>query len=149
MTDLLRAYFEPDKHAQEIPIELIVTDDKVDEDYVGSLSKGVEDPKAMRAIVVIRHPREEIYAVLDGHHRYRLHREKGCTTIRASVVDDYVGLGFYLTKKGMFQPTPAFTKFVRIPLKRFVAWMTEFLKDPRGMLDRTPKVEESECNPDE
>jgi hypothetical protein len=148
MTDLLRAYFEPDKHARELPVHLVVSDDKVDIDYVGSLSTKVTDPKEMRAIVVIKHPREEVYAVLDGHHRYRVHRELGCDTIRAAVVDDYVGLGFHLTRKGAFQPTPKFTKYVRVPMKRFISWMTRFLEDPRAMVDRAPKAGTGECDPE-
>lgn len=152
MTDLLRAYFQPEKHAQDLPIELILSDEKVDEEWVEKIKDGGVDPQQLRPIVVIRHPREDAYAVLDGHHRFQLVREMGCTTIRAAVVDDYVGLGFFLTKKGAFQPTPAFTKHVRIPLKRFIWWMTAFLKDPssipKGAPGNDPKLEAGTSNQD-
>ena len=130
MTDLFRAYFHPAKHAQEVPVGLVVSDEKVDEDHVARIGEGGLDPSTMRPIVVIRHPRVEAYAVLDGHHRFRLVRDMGCETIRAAVVDDYVGLGFFLTERGLFQPTPAFTKHVRIPLKRFVWWMRPSSRTP-------------------
>ncbi len=136
MTDLFRAYFDPEKHARDIPVENIVSDDKVDEEHVARIGGGGLDPKTMRPIVIIKHPNEEVYSVLDGHHRFRLIQDMGCETIRAAVVDDYVGLGFFLTKKGAFQPTPEFTKYVRIPVKRFVWWMTAFLKDPFKLLRR-------------
>ena len=147
MTDLFRAYFDPNKHAQEIPIDLVVSDDKVDAEYVGKLAEDVGDPREMKAIVVIKHPKEEVYSVLDGHHRYRLHREAGCDTIRAAVVDDYVGLGFFLTQKGVFQPTPKFTKYVRVPLKRFIANTESFLREPFEVLkrQRKPPVDGAEC----
>lgn len=145
MTDLIRAYFDPESHAVEVPVHLILSDEKVDDGHVARLGGGIKDPSTMRPIVVIRHPRVEVYAVLDGHHRFCLVRNMGCPTIRAAVVDDYVGLGFHLTARGLFQPTPAFTKFVRVPIKRFVSWMTEFLSDPRGMLARAPEVEGGEC----
>jgi hypothetical protein len=146
MTDLIRAYFDPDKHSVDLPIGLIVSDDKVDEDYVASIGEGGLDPATMRPIVVIKHPREEVYSVLDGHHRCRLVRDMGCDTIRAAVVDDYVGLGFFLTKKGVFQPTPEFTKHVRVPLKRFVASTTEFLKDPLSLLKKGPERSSEEVS---
>ncbi|MCJ2539651.1 MAG: ParB N-terminal domain-containing protein [Candidatus Thermoplasmatota archaeon] len=139
MTDLFRAYFDPVKHATEIPCELIVSDEKVDKEHVARMVEGGMDPATMRPIVVIKHPKEEIYSVLDGHHRFSLIRDMGCETIRAAVVDDYVGLGFYLTAKGVFQPTADFTKYVRVPLKRFIWWMTGFLKDPRSMIGKSKR----------
>lgn len=133
MTDLFRAYFDPEKHAQEIPVTRVYTDEKVDAGHATRIGGSGLDPATMRPIVVIKHPSVEAYAVLDGHHRYHIVQCMGRETIRAAVVDDYVGLGFYLTKKGLFQPTPEFTKYVRVPLKRFVWWMTAFLKDPLKM----------------
>ncbi len=150
MTDLIRAYFDPNKHAIEISVDRIVSDDKVDEGYLDKMKTDVPDPTEMRAIVVIRHPTEKMYSVLDGHHRLRIHRDTGCETIRAAVIDDYIGLGFYLTKVGAFQPTPAFTKYIRVPLKRWIGQMERFLKDPRGELRKQPKVPEGEtCEPPE
>lgn len=139
MTDLIRAYFDPEKHAQDIPVELVVSDDKVDAEHVARIGEGGLDPSTMRPIVVIRHPKEKVYTVLDGHHRFSLIREMECDTVRAAVVDDYVGLGFFLTNKGVFQPTPEFTKYVRIPLKRFIWWMTDFLRDPLTLLKTPPE----------
>ena len=92
------------------------------------------DPSSVKAIVVIKHPRQDVYAVLDGHHRLHALRAMGVGKVRAAVVDDYVGLGFHLTKRGAFQPSPEFTRHVRVPLKRFLAFMERFLKDPDGVL---------------
>ena len=150
MTDLFRAYFDPNKHAREIPVDLIVSDNKVDEDYLDKMKNDIPDPTEMKAIVVIKHPKEEAYTVLDGHHRYRMHRDTGCDTIRAAVVDDYIGLGFALTKMGAFQPTPAFTKYIRVPLKRWMGQMELFLKDPWGQIRKQPQAPEGEtCDPPE
>lgn len=150
MTDLFRAYFDPNKHAHEIPLDRIISDDKVDEGYLDKMKNDVPDPKEMRAIVVIKHPKVDMYSVLDGHHRLRIHRDTGCDTIRAAIVDDYIGLGFYLTKLGAFQPTPAFTKYIRVPLKRWMGQMELFLRDPRGEFRKQPPVPEGEtCDPAE
>lgn len=139
MTDLLRAYFQPEKHAQKIPVSQVVSDEKVDEGHAARIGEGGLDPETMRPIVVIKHPREEVYAVLDGHHRFSFVRGRGCDEVRAAVVDDYVGLGFHLTSRGVFQPNPEFTRHVRVPLKRFVWWMTAFLKDPLALLKGPPE----------
>ena len=78
-------------------------------------------------IIVIKHPNKELYAVLDGHHRFKAARLNGLKTIKAVVVDDYTGLGFEFTRQGIFQPTPEFTRYVRIPIKRFISDMRDFL----------------------
>jgi hypothetical protein len=80
--------------------------------------------------VVIKHPDRELYAVLDGHHRFEAVKKKGLKTIRAAVVDDYTGLGFELTKQGVFQPSAEFTRYIRVPLKRFAEDMRRFFFEP-------------------
>ena len=136
MTDLIRAYTFPDKHARELPIDRIVCDDKVDEGWVNELTNNCGHPSELKAIVVVKHPKQDIYTVLDGHHRFEVARRSGQTTIRAAVVDDYIGLGFHLTKHGTFQPPPEFTKFIRVPIKRFTIFMERFLKNPREVIQQ-------------
>jgi len=127
MTNLIFAYTLPEKYAIEIPIEKVVSDEKIDIEYVRSMVVLCDE---FKPIVVIKHPSEDIYAVLDGHHRFAAARLKGSSKIKAAIVDDYIGLGFELTKIGAFQPTPEFTRYVRLPLKRFIQFMEEFLKNP-------------------
>jgi hypothetical protein len=118
----------PDKYAVELPIEKIVCDENVDDDYVQRLAE--MDVSKLKPIVVIKHPDKELYAVLDGHHRLKAARLSGLKTIKAAVVDDYVGLGFEFTRQGVFQPSAEFTRYVRLPLKRFMEYMHDFLVDP-------------------
>ena len=125
MTDLIRAYTMPDKYAVDLPVESIVCDENVDDDYVQRLAE--MDVSKFTPIVVIKHPDKELYAVLDGHHRFKAARLNGLKTIKAAVVDDYVGLGFEFTRQGVFQPSPEFTRYVRLPLKRFMEFMQDFL----------------------
>jgi hypothetical protein len=126
MTDLIRAYTMPDRFAVDLPIDKIVCDENIDYEYVKKLA-GKMDASKLTPIVVIKHPDKELYAVLDGHHRFKAARLKGLNKIKAAVVDDYVGLGFELTRQGVFQPSPEFTKYVRLPLKRFIEYMQNFL----------------------
>ena len=129
MTDFIRAYTMPEKYAVELSISKIVCDDKIDPDYVKHLiDKGSETP--IKPIVVVKHPKKEVYAVLDGHHRFWAAKLSKAKTISAAVVDDYDGLLFELTKSGSLQPPPEFTKYIRVPIKLFVDYIAEFLKNP-------------------
>jgi len=134
LTDLIRAYAFPERHAVELPVDRIVCDGKVDEGHVERILEDCDDPSKLKPIVVIKHPRQDVYAVLDGHHRFSAARRRGARTVRAAVVDDYVGLGFEFTKRGVFQPVPLFTRHVRVPAKRLARYMERFLKEPREML---------------
>src|SRR4030043_677086 len=126
MTDLIRAYTMPDKFAVDLPIDEIVCDENIDYEYVQKLA-GEMDASKLKPIVVIKHPNKELYAVLDGHHRFKAARLKGLNKIKAAIIDDYVGLGFEVPRQGVFQPSPDFTKYVRLPLKRFIEYMQNFL----------------------
>jgi hypothetical protein len=127
MTDFIRAYTMPEKFAVDIPVEKIVCDENVDDDYVQKLSE--IDFEKVKPIVVIKHPVKNLFAVLDGHHRFEAARLRGLKTIRAAVVDDYTGLGFEFTKRGVFQPSAEFTHYVRVPLKRLVEYLQSFFFD--------------------
>ena len=127
MTDLIRAYATPDKYAVDLPVEKIVCDENIDNDYVQMLTE--VDASEFTPIIVIKHTNKELYAVLDGHHRFKAARLNGLKTIKAVVVDDYTGLGFELTRQGIFQPTPEFTRHVRVPIKRSISDMRDFLLD--------------------
>jgi len=129
MTDFIRAYTMPEKYAIKLQISKIVCDEKVDPDYVQHLIiKGGKLPA--KPIVVVKHPKKEVYAVLDGHHRFWAAKLSGVKTIPAAVVDDYDGLLFELTKSGSLQPPPEFTKYIRVPIKLFVDYIAEFLRNP-------------------
>ena len=52
MTDLIRAYSFPERYAQDIPIDHIVCDTKVDEDRVEELRKDCDDFNDFKAMVL-------------------------------------------------------------------------------------------------
>ncbi len=128
MTDFLRAYTMPEKYAVEIPIEQIVCDDKIDPDYAQHLGEKFKETVSPKPIVVVKHPGKELYAVLDGHHRFWVMKQRGLNRIKVAVVDDYVGLGFELTRSGVLQPPPEFTRYIRVPVKMFLEYIEGFLR---------------------
>lgn len=134
MVDIIRAYSNPQKYRTDLPMDSIVADKKIVEEGVSHYGTKLGDGQELKPIIVIKHPKEDIYAVLDGHHRFWALNRKGAETIPAVVVDSYVDLGFNMTKKGYFQPLPLFTEYVRIPVKRLRKYMKTFLEEPKKLL---------------
>ncbi len=136
MVDIVRAYKNPEKHAQELEISKIVADEKVCEEGVRRYVQLIREGAAIKPIIVVKHPSVEEYAVLNGHHRFWAYKELGVEKIRAVVVEDLTGLGFHMTKNGHLQPPAGFTRYIRIPAKEFQSYIEKFWKDPGGMLRR-------------
>jgi hypothetical protein len=123
-----------------LPIDKIVADYKVDIKGIKKIINEINAGNSIKSIVVVKHPEKEYYAVLDGHHRFWAFKELGISTIKCAVVEDSIGLGFHLTKEGAFQPNPAITKYIRIPLKRFNRYFIDFLKDPEKLFRKPKKL---------
>lgn len=136
MVDIIRAFSFPQKYKENLPIDKIVADGKVVEDGVSHYHEKIEQGHEPKPLIVIKHPKEDIYAVLDGHHRFEAMKKLGMEKVSAVVVDSYTNLQFKMTKKGYFQPSPLLTKYVRIPIKKFTAYMKEFLENPWQLLGK-------------
>jgi hypothetical protein len=114
----------------------IVADTKIDLDGLKRLISQIESGKKIKAIVIVKHPKKDYYAVLDGHHRFWAQKILGYDIIRSAVIEDFFGLGFHLTKNGIFQPDPRITKYIRIPLKRIYSYITEFINEPEMIITK-------------
>ena len=134
MVDIIRAYSKPEKYKEFIPLEKIVVDEKVVDEGVARYEEMIESGEELKPIIVIKHPKEDFYAVLNGHHRFWAMSRKGLTEAPCVVINVYTNLQFKMTKKGYFQPSPLFTKYVRIPAKRLQEYMINFIKNPKSLL---------------
>jgi hypothetical protein len=134
MATFLKAYTNPDKYAQHILTKKIIADSKVDFTGVNRIIEQIESGKKIKSIVTVKHPKKEYYAVLDGHHRFWAQKILGYNKISCAVIEDFFGLGFNLTKNGIFQPDPKITKYIRIPLKRIYSYITEFITEPEKII---------------
>jgi hypothetical protein len=134
----LRILIKPEDFAEPIPVKCIVADKKVYKEGVDHFLKALKAKEDIGTIVVVKHPKKRLYAVLDGHHRFWAQKEFGVKTISCAVIQDYTGLTFELTQKGFYQPSPEFTKNLRAPIKRWGTEMANYLKmfkdDPISML---------------
>jgi len=129
-------YMNPDKYAVQLPIRTIIADGKIDKEGIKRYKTLIQSGASIKSLLVVKHPKKEFYAVLDGHHRYWAYKELGYHEIRCAIVKDYIGLGFYITKEGGFQPDPKITKYIRIPLKQFNQYMTDFIKNPETFFQK-------------
>ena len=109
----------PEKYSTSLPIDKIVADTKVYPDGIKRYKEMLTVGKQLRPIVVVKHPHENLYAVVDGHHRFFAQLEYGRKNIDCAVIPDFTGFMFNLTKDGWFQPHPTFTKHVRAPILDF------------------------------
>jgi len=131
-------FLNPDKYAVRIPVKKIVADRKVSEEGVERYKRLYKDKVDVGAIIVVRHPKKDLYAVLDGHHRFWALKELGAKTIKCAVIQDYYGLTFLMAKRGFYQPAPEFTKHLRVPIlswgEGLLTYLEAFKKDPFSML---------------
>ena len=115
----LDIFIHPEKYSTPLPIDKIVADTKVDLDGVKRYKEMLVVGEQLRPIVVVKHPRKELYSVVDGHHRFFAHLECGMKNIDCAVVHDFTGFMFNLTKYGWLQPSPVVTKHVHAPILEF------------------------------
>jgi len=118
---------DPEKYAEDISIEKIVADSKIYSEGVKRYENKIRHGEDIGTIIVIKHPKKELYAVLDGHHRYWAQKEMGIKKIKCAVIRDHLGLLFSATEEGLLQPTKEFTKYVRVPFKKIENHLYEFL----------------------
>jgi hypothetical protein len=123
----------PEKYAESIEIKKIVAAPKLHKDGVERYKKHILEGKSIKPIVVLKHPHEEVYAVLDGHHRFYAFLELGAQTIDAAVIRSNKFI-FNKTKDGWLQPTPAMTKYIHVPVLVFAKYINEFIKKPKKHL---------------
>ena len=124
----------PKEWETNVDIKRIVADSKVYSDGVKMYENRLKRGENIGAIILIKHPKENLYAVLDGHHRFYAYSNMGIEKTKCVVIPDPVGFLFTLTKDGVLQPTKEFTEYVRVPFKKLETFLYDFLNNPRELL---------------
>lgn len=122
-------FIHPKKYAVCLPIEKLVADSKVSRQGVELYKQKIVNKEKINPIIVIKHPRKDLYAVLDGHHRYYAFLEMGRKEIDCALSGDYSSVIFYLTQHGYFQPSPEITDGIRVPAIRLHKNLKQFLSN--------------------
>ena len=136
-------FANPEKYLIRLPIEKIVADTKVDPEAIEMYKKKIQNREKIAPLIVVKHPKFDEYAVLDGHHRYYALLELGKREVVCALAGDFSSLMFYMTKHGYFQPKPETKEENQkkvIHLHEDVQdFLQNFLKDPDKL--RKPKRE--------
>jgi hypothetical protein len=136
-------FANPEKYLICLPIEKLVADTKVDPEAIEMYKKRIQNGEKLPPLVVIKHPKFEVYAVLDGHHRYYALLETGEKMVNCALAGDFSSVLFYMTEHGYFQPKPETKEENQkkiIHLHEDVQdFLQNFLKDPNKL--KTPKRE--------
>jgi hypothetical protein len=134
-------FANPEKYLICLPIEKLVADTKVDPEAIEMYKKKIQNGEKIAPLIVIKHPKFEEYAVLDGHHRYYALLETGAKMINCALAGDFSGVIFYMTEHGYFQPKPKTKeenqkKIIHLH-ENVQDFLQNFLKDPNKL--KTPK----------
>jgi hypothetical protein len=120
-------FLNPKKYAVCLPVEKIIADSKVSREGVEIYKEKIRNNEKIEPLIVVKHPHKDIYAVLDGHHRYYAYAEMGKKQIDCALAGDYSSVIFYLTENGYVQPTVQFTKNIKQPVKKLHENLKAFL----------------------
>jgi hypothetical protein len=127
-------FVNPSKYLKRLPLKKIVADTKVYRQGVERYKEKIVNGEDIPPIIVVKHPTKNIYAVLDGHHRYYAYLELGKKEVECAVAGDFSSVIFYMTQLGIFQPHSEITEHIRAPALQFnkniKQFMSDFLKDP-------------------
>lgn len=130
-------FANPEKYLMCLPIEKIVADTKVSAEAVEMYKQRIKNGEKIPPIIVVKHPRFDVYAVLDGHHRYYACLELGRKEIECALAGDFSSVMFYLTEQGFFQPNLETKGEMRKPVLRLHEniqdFLQNFLKDPEKL----------------
>jgi ParB-like nuclease domain len=122
-------FIHPNKYAICLPIERLVADSKVSRQGIEIYKQKIESNQKINPIIVVKHPRKDLYAVLDGHHRYYAYLEMGKKEIDCAIAGDYSSVIFFLTEHGYFQPSAEITEGLRQPAIKLHQNLKQFLAD--------------------
>jgi hypothetical protein len=120
-------FANPSKYARPLATEKIVADQKVSRQGIDFYKQKISKGEKIEPIIVVKHPRKDMYAVLDGHHRYYAYRELGAKYISSASAGNYSSVIFHLIEQGYFQPSAQLTDNLRQPVKEFQKNLKEFL----------------------
>ena len=128
-------FINPNKYLKRLPLEKIVADTKITRQGVERYRQKILNEEEIDPIIVVKHPTRDLYAVLDGHHRYYAYLELGRKEIDCALASNFSAVFFYATKLGLLQPHPEITEHARVPALQFhdnlEQFLSDFQKDPQ------------------
>ncbi len=99
-------FSNPEKYLICLPIEEIIADTKVSSKAIELYKQKIKNKEKIPPIIVVKHPKYDVYAVLDGHHRYYAYLEMGRKEIECALAGDFSTVIFYLIEQASSNQTP-------------------------------------------
>ena len=122
-------FANPEKYLIRLPIDKIVADTKVSPEAVEMYKQKIKNGEKVAPIIVVKHPKFDVYAVLDGHHRYYAYLELGRKRVNCALAGNFSSVFFFMTQHGYFQPKPEDKEATEKPAFRLHDNLQEFLKN--------------------
>ena len=137
-------FANPEKYLTCLPIDKLVADTKVSEEAIEMYKQKIQNGEKIPPIIVLKHPKFDVYAVVDGHHRYYACLEMGKKEVECALAGDFSSVLFYLTEHGFFQPNLETKGEMQKPVlklhENIQEFLQNFLKDP----DKLKKAKRSQ-----
>jgi len=125
-------FVHPENHLICVPTQQIIADTKVSRTIVELYKQKVTKGESILPIVVLKNPGKDLYAVLDGHHRYFAYRELRKKEITCAFAGDFSGLVFTMARYGFFQPAVEIREYTTLIIHVGVSnYVGKVLKPPR------------------
>jgi hypothetical protein len=125
----LDVFQNPEKYLVRVPIEEIVADTKVSREGVDGYKQKIRSGEKIAPVIVVKHPKFEKYAVLDGHHRYYAYLELGKREVDCALAGDFSSVIYTMTKLGYFQPGAEVRKGIHRQVFQVHENIQEFLEN--------------------
>ena len=81
-------FANPEKYLLMLPIEKSLLTQKSMPEAIEMYKKKIQNREKMAALIVVKHPKFDVYAVLDRHHRYYALLELGKKEVNCALAKD-------------------------------------------------------------
>ena len=102
----LDVYASPEKYLIVVPIEKIIADSKFYPNIVDHYKQRIREKGYVLPVIVIKHSKDDLYVVVDGHHRYYANVQLGKKLLDCALLGIFPDSIFYLATHGFFQAKP-------------------------------------------
>jgi hypothetical protein len=99
-------FSNPEKYLIRLPIERLVADTKVSPEAVELYKQKIKNGEKIAPLIVVKHPKFDVYAVLDGHHRYYSYLEMGKKEVNCALAGDFSSVIFFFDRTWLLPAKP-------------------------------------------
>ncbi len=123
----LDVYEHPEKYLLRLPTKKVVADSKVSKVIVDRYIQKIKEGKELEPIIIFKHSKIDLFAVVDGHHRYQAYIQCEKKEINCALEGVIPKVIFNIIRRGYLQnkskkggnPMPAHERAFKIIRKFF------------------------------